>query len=54
MLGNVGLAFAIGTAAILSLISVGSGLLFESLRRSGRLAKAQTSTKMLRVAGPAS
>jgi hypothetical protein len=49
--GHVSLTFAIGTAAILSLTSVGSGILFESLRRSGRLAKREATPQMLKIAG---
>ena len=51
MQGHVSLTFGIGMAAILSLCSVASGLVFESLRRSGRLHKSAASPEMLRVAG---
>jgi len=51
MLSHVSLTFAIGTAAVLSLTSVASGLIFESLRRSGRLSKSKASPEMLKIAG---
>ena len=51
MQGHVSLTFAIGTAAVLSLTSVSSGIVFESLRRSGRLVKREATPRMLRVAG---